>query len=683
MRLQIGSSFADYTVESLLGRGGMATVYLVRETGINRLVALKLLPEQLTDDRQFAERFQQEAQVIGGLDHPNIIPLYRCGITDDMPWMALRYVEGGDMAARMTAQPLLMAEGLSILRGVAAALDYAHRKGVIHRDLKPHNILLTADGAPYLADFGIAKLFEGASKLKTATGGLLGTPAYMAPEQARGLKLGPYTDVYALAVICFQWLAGSLPFDADTPHAILIKHVMEPVPLDLLNLLPSAVAAVLERGLAKQPEDRFASASSLIAALELAQLPPRVEMAPVSHTEVLFQRPPELIEHTASVSAPIAVSLPQSPMRPPVPESPTFPTVRTASSKHVDDPASLPWDASFAVSRHRAGREHAQRSTLELSAKMLAGASALLAVAFLVSWGLEERGGTAASPASTATESVEEAADAASTAATRNGSRAALDTRAREGALDLQRQPAAPPEQMQVEAQVLSRGRSGTDQVSAIEPASLEEARRARFESQRMENQQRARATANKEKVASDRSAEVAARRVDESPSAGVEALRTGREAAVAGIPKFIDPVLNAETPPSTVPPSLSTDVQADEVSSVVPDSGQPGVEPRADVEPAAPANPRAPDAIATQPPPTVAISAVATKSCRAQCEQDEPVCATARRAADKADEYFDRCLTEGTGSKSACELRAEFGKELAASSAKCEQQCSARCVGG
>jgi serine/threonine protein kinase/TolB-like protein/tetratricopeptide (TPR) repeat protein len=270
VRFEAGSSFAGYTVVSRLGRGGMASVYLVREHGIDRLVALKVLPDQLVDDAQFAARFEQEARVVGSLDHPNIIPLYRYGITEGLPWMALRYVDGGDFAARLTARALAARDGLSILKDVASALDYAHRRGVIHRDLKPQNILLTGDGAAYLADFGIAKILEGSSSLRTSTGGVLGTPPYMAPEQVQDFRLGGYTDVYALAVICFQWLAGRLPFDAETPHAILMKHVTEPVPAEALQCLPPQVAEVLLRGLAKLPELRYQAAGTMIADLGLA-----------------------------------------------------------------------------------------------------------------------------------------------------------------------------------------------------------------------------------------------------------------------------------------------------------------------------------------------------------------------------------------------------------------------------
>ncbi|MEO6065036.1 MAG: protein kinase [Lysobacterales bacterium] len=274
MRFEAGSRFAGYTVVSRLGRGGMATVYLVREEGLDRLVALKVLPEQLVDDQQFGPRFEQEARVIGSLDHPHIIPLYRYGITEDVPWMALRYVDGGDFATRLIARPLALAEGFSILRGVASALDYAHRKGIVHRDIKPQNILLTTEGNSYLADFGVAKLLQASNVSHTLIGGIVGSPAYMAPEQAQGHAIGAHTDIYSLAVICFQWMTGSLPYEADTPHAILLKHVLEPLPTEALGLLSPAVAAALQRGMAKRPEDRFPTAGQLIVALEQAMFAP-------------------------------------------------------------------------------------------------------------------------------------------------------------------------------------------------------------------------------------------------------------------------------------------------------------------------------------------------------------------------------------------------------------------------
>jgi serine/threonine-protein kinase len=268
MRFKAGEEFAGYRIEAKLGRGGMATVYLARELPLDRQVALKVLPETLVDDADFQARFEQEARVIARLDHPHIVPLYRYGISEDVPWMALRYVDGGDLGARLRAGPLALADGLAIFRGIAAALDYAHQHGVVHRDFKPQNVLLSASGAPYLADFGVAKLLEGSSRLRTQSGSLFGSPAYIAPEQATSGIVSPATDVYALAVTAFQWLTGVLPFDADTPHAVLLKHIHEPLPASALAELPEPVGEVLERALEKAPSARYGSATAFTTALE-------------------------------------------------------------------------------------------------------------------------------------------------------------------------------------------------------------------------------------------------------------------------------------------------------------------------------------------------------------------------------------------------------------------------------
>lgn len=325
MRIETGTQIGGYTILSRLGRGGMATVYLAREADLDRMVALKVLPEQLVDDQDFGKRFEQEARVIASLDHPNIIPLYRYGIAEDVPWMALRYVDGGDFESALKSGNLDIGTGMTILRGVAAALDYAHRRGIVHRDLKPQNILLTEDRAPYLADFGVAKLLEGAEKLKTATGNIFGTPAYMAPEQAKGEALGPYTDIYALAVIACRILTGYLPFDADTPHAILLKHITAPLPPPVTSTLPAPVATALALGLAKDPAARPASAGAFIEGLDraLAGQAPSPVPVPVPTPVAATQVTPLPSVPASSLAATQMTPLPQVALTPPEAAAPS------------------------------------------------------------------------------------------------------------------------------------------------------------------------------------------------------------------------------------------------------------------------------------------------------------------------------------------------------------------------
>jgi serine/threonine protein kinase len=304
MALDIGSEFARYRIERELGKGGMGRVYLARRADLPRDIALKVLLAEVAED---AERFRLEARTTAQLRHPHIVTLFDFGIDQGQPWMALDFIDGGDLATRLQARPLAYAEGFNILRGVAEALDYAHSKGVIHRDLKPQNILLSDAGHAYLADFGIAKLQQTHSlQVKTATGSVVGTPSYMSPEQASGQTLTPASDQYALAVICFEWLTGSKPFTGDQ-LTIMYQHLHHAPPEALLQLLQPATAEVLRRGLAKVPGNRFASARALIAALE-ASLQVAVKATPAVATPVV----PLAVPAAQLATAPQAQTAPAS-----------------------------------------------------------------------------------------------------------------------------------------------------------------------------------------------------------------------------------------------------------------------------------------------------------------------------------------------------------------------------------
>lgn len=265
----------QYAIIKEVGRGGMATVYLARDQANNRQVALKVLPKQFTHDPQFRGRFEREAQVLARIRHPYIVPVYDFGQVDDQPYLVMHYLGGGTLAERMGTRAMPLAEVLPIAKRLADALDSVHKMGIVHRDLKPGNILLDEKGQAYLTDFGIIKLAEETAAY-TQTGMIVGTPKYMSPEQAMGQGDVEYhSDLYTFAVILYEMLAGQHPFatTGDTPVGMMLKHVSDPPPtLETARLkLPARCNAILMRGLAKRPTDRYASASELVQALASAQ----------------------------------------------------------------------------------------------------------------------------------------------------------------------------------------------------------------------------------------------------------------------------------------------------------------------------------------------------------------------------------------------------------------------------
>jgi serine/threonine-protein kinase len=323
-----GANAGPYRIVEPLGRGGMASVYKAYEPKLDRYVALKVLPREFLHDPNFAQRFRQEAQVIARLEHPNIIPIYAYDIEEPegIPWMAMRLIPSGSLSDLLKRGRPTRERAVAILRGVADALDFAHRKSIVHRDVKPQNVLLDEAARVYLADFGIAKMLESSGGL-TASGMITGTPQYMAPEQATGLKIGPAADVYALGIMAYEMLTGRVPFSADTPVAVLMKHVQDPLPLPPPNVVPQAMLRALLKAAAKKPEERWATAGAFVDALAAglgAATVPRIEAPTVEAPTVEVPRtlpqpaaPPTVVS-PATAPAPAAATPPPLPARPPV-----------------------------------------------------------------------------------------------------------------------------------------------------------------------------------------------------------------------------------------------------------------------------------------------------------------------------------------------------------------------------
>jgi serine/threonine-protein kinase len=257
----VGRTITKYEILDTIGKGGMAAVYLGYQRDVDRQVAVKVLPPHPALDSQFVERFQLEARTIARLQHPHILPLYDYGVTEDnIFFLVMPYINGGALDRRMAGKSMPLHEIERILREVSAALDYAHRQGVIHRDIKPANILLDREGNTFIADFGIAKLVGSSANL-TGTG-VVGTPAYMSPEQAQGTELDARTDIYSLGVVIWELLVGKPPFQADTPMQIVLKHINE-TPPDISTVnpsLPPELDDVMARALTKDPSERYQTA---------------------------------------------------------------------------------------------------------------------------------------------------------------------------------------------------------------------------------------------------------------------------------------------------------------------------------------------------------------------------------------------------------------------------------------
>ena len=311
----VGQTLGQYQIVEELGRGGMAIVYKAYQPSLDRYVAIKVLPAFFARTPGYLERFHREAKAMARLSHPHIVEVLDYGQQDDTTYLVMAYVDGGSLRDRL-GQPLPLDTIVQWMEQIGSALAYAHERGVVHRDIKPGNILFTRDGRAMLSDFGIAKLREASPLTRTGTG--MGTPEYMSPEQGVAAKgVDQRSDIYSLGVILYEMATGDVPFRADTPFATLHQHLYTPLPLPETRNpdIPPALAAVIKKALAKRPEQRFQTVQELLDALRVAAAAPDyapAEMTPEPPTVVDTSTPMPLLKERrrwlwAAIATPLVI----------------------------------------------------------------------------------------------------------------------------------------------------------------------------------------------------------------------------------------------------------------------------------------------------------------------------------------------------------------------------------------
>jgi serine/threonine protein kinase len=282
----VGKQIGPYQIDSFIGRGGMALVYKAFHPGMNRFVAIKLLPYDLHNDQMYADLFKKEAQLITELQHPHILPVYGYGETEAYVYILMQLIERGTLFELMRGVSLTLGRIYDIISQVGSALAYAHSRGIVHRDVKPQNILIDERGSCWLTDFGISKILAVSSGLTSK--GIIGTPDYMSPEQAIGKRVDARSDIYSFGVVLYEMVAGRLPFRAETPIATIIQHVHAepPLPRTFDQKIPMSVEQVILKALAKDPADRFHEVTDMIHVLgdSLSEADKALEFGPIPFT---------------------------------------------------------------------------------------------------------------------------------------------------------------------------------------------------------------------------------------------------------------------------------------------------------------------------------------------------------------------------------------------------------------
>jgi serine/threonine protein kinase len=276
MGFAVGETVGQFEIVEYLGQGGMATIYKAHQTTLDRFVALKVIHPVLKDDQAFLDRLKREASIIAKLNHPNIVTVYDFSEFEGMPFLVLRYIDGKTLKAVLQQQRLGTNQILKIIRPVADALSYAHSRGVLHRDVKPSNILIDNEGHVYLTDFGLARIAY-SSESTSSHEMMIGSPHYLSPEQAKSEKADARTDIYSLGIVLFEMFTGQVPFSSETPYGTILAQINQtpPSPRSINPKVPPAVEQVILKALAKEPKDRYASVRDMMRALENAARGPK------------------------------------------------------------------------------------------------------------------------------------------------------------------------------------------------------------------------------------------------------------------------------------------------------------------------------------------------------------------------------------------------------------------------